>query len=76
MSVGVYAMCGHACRGQKETSDPEDLELQLVMSELLDVGDGLHTWIQLSYLDWKLKFVVFIRAEGSTRMSYQINLSS
>lgn len=33
--------------------------------ELPDVGDGFDSWIQASYSDWKLKFVIFTMAEGS-----------
>lgn len=40
------------------------------------MGNGLDSWIQPSYLDWKLQCVIFLTAEGSAMRSYQLNLSS
>lgn len=40
------------------------------------MGNGLDSWIQSPYLDWKLQCVIFLTAEGSAMRSCQLNLSS
>lgn len=62
-------MCGHARRGQKKTSNPQDLKLQLIVS--------CWVWAMVWILGFSLlilignfnQFVIFLTAEGSAMMS-------